>query len=148
MGRPAAADATPGPRGRAARFWALGAWLILAALGWAGLSPQRVGADSLQQSRERGRQFPFRPDCGGNTQEMVACLWRRRDQADGALAPLLGRPELLEQWRASRRQVCGQAARKAVGGSIHPLVWLSCENALNQELLQQIHRPLTQSVDL
>jgi hypothetical protein len=92
--------------------------------------------------------FPFRSDCNGNTQEMVACLWDRRNGADTTLLRLLGRSDLLEGWRASRRQVCGVAARKAEGGSVHPIVWLSCENGLNRELLRQIQRPLLQSSDL
>jgi hypothetical protein len=111
-------------------------------------SPARAVEDSLEQSREQRRQFPFQPDCGGNTREMVACLWERRNQGDAALAKLLGRPEILEPWRSSRRQVCRQAAEKARGGSIHPIVWLSCENGLNQELLRQLRRPLLESADL
>jgi hypothetical protein len=111
-------------------------------------SAAHAGQDSLEQSREQRRQFPFQADCGGNTQEMVACLWERRNQGDGTLAKLLGRQEILEQWRASRRQVCRQAAEKARGGSIHPIVWLSCENGLNQELLRQLRRPLLKSADL
>jgi uncharacterized protein YecT (DUF1311 family) len=79
---------------------------------------------------------------------MVACLWQRRNQADATLAGLLGKPELLEPWRSSRRQVCRRAAEKAIGGSIHPIVWLSCENGLNKELLRQIRQPLLQSADL
>jgi len=39
-------------------------------------------------------------------------------------------------------------AEKAKGGSVHPIVWLSCENPLNKELLRQIRRPLLQNADL
>ena len=113
-----------------------------------GPSPTRAAEDSLQQSRQELGQFPFQPNCGGNTREMVACLWQRRNEADSVLTGLLGSPELLEQWRASRRRVCGRASRKAEGGSFQPIVWLSCENALNQELLRQIQQPLFKSVDL
>ena len=122
--------------------------LALLTLAGVGPTPTRASEDSLRQSREELGQFPFQPNCGGNTMEMVACLWQRRNQSDSVLAELLATPELLEQWRASRRRVCGRAARKAEGGSIHPIVWLSCENALNQELLRQLQRPLLQSVDL
>jgi hypothetical protein len=111
-------------------------------------APTRAAEDTLPQSRKELDHFPFRPNCGGNTREMVACLWQRRNASDSVLTGLLGSPELLEQWRASRRRVCGRAALKVEGGSIQPLVWLRCENALNQELLRQIQRPLFQSVDL
>lgn len=144
-----APHSTDGPRWRSA--WRRRAWLaglVLATLTGLGPTPGRTAEESLQRSRERLNQFPFQPNCRGNTQEMFACLWQRRNQADATLRGLLGRPELLEQWRSSRRQVCGQAARKAQGGSIHPIVWLSCENDLNQELLRQIRRPLLQSADL
>jgi hypothetical protein len=33
----------------------------------------------------RLQQFPFRPDYNGNTQEIVACLWRQRKQDDATL---------------------------------------------------------------
>lgn len=144
-----APDPAHGPHRRPA--WRHRAWLAglaLAALTGLGFAPGNAAEESLQQSREQLRQFPFQPNCGGNTQEMVACLWQRRNQTDATLRGLLGRPELLEQWRSSRRQVCGLAARKARGGSIHPIVWLSCENDLNQELLRQIRRPLLQRADL
>ncbi|MEB3335219.1 MAG: hypothetical protein VKP70_09555 [Cyanobacteriota bacterium] len=119
----------------------------------ADLAPNDKGApptptETLAQSLERRRAFPFRSDCGGNTQEMVACLWDRRNTADTTLLRLLGRPETLEGWRASRHQVCAVVARKAEGGSVHPIVWLSCENGLNAELLRQLQRPLLQSSDL
>lgn len=104
--------------------------------------PVRAGDDSLRQSQQQLRQFPFKPDCDGNTQEMVACLWRQRNQDDATLGRLLGGPALLEPWRASRRRVCERAAARAAGGSIHPLVWLGCENALNTTLIDQIARPL------
>ena len=131
-----------------ARYLLLYLALTATALPWMGLAPAWGANDTLQRSREQLRQFPFRPDCGGNTREMEACLWQRRDQTDSTLAVLLVKPEILERWRASRREVCGQAALKASGGSVHPIVWLSCENALNQELLRQIRRPLLQSADL
>jgi hypothetical protein len=142
--------ARPGlARGPAGGGWVSCLLVVVLAIG-AGAAPPLAAAadDSLRQSRERLRDFPFQPDCGGNTQEMVACLWERRNQGDAALEDLLGSPALLEPWRSSRRSVCRQAARKAQGGSLHPIVWLSCENALNRELLRQIRRPLTQSADL
>jgi hypothetical protein len=151
MGRPAlsAGPAPPSPRGPAGGAWV--SWLmgLVLAIG-TGIAPPSAGAgeDSLRQSREQLSRFPFQPDCGGNTQEMVACLWQRRNQDDATLESLLGSPGRIEPWRSSRRQVCRQAARKAEGGSLHPIVWLSCENALNRELLRQIRRPLTQSADL
>ncbi|MFN9621651.1 MAG: hypothetical protein ACK587_02270 [Cyanobacteriota bacterium] len=115
---------------------------------WVGFHPASAAEDSLGQSRQQRREFPFAPNCDGNTREMVACLWERRNLADGTLAKLLGKPEILEHWRSSRRQVCRQVAEKAKGGSIHPIVWLSCENGLNKELLRQIQRPLLKSADL
>lgn len=112
------------------------------------LAPVQAADDTLGQSQMQLRQFPFSPNCNGNTQEMVACLWQRRNQADQALQTLLGEAERLERWRSGRRQVCEMAAEKAKGGSVHPIVWLSCENALNKELLRQIRRPLLQNADL
>jgi hypothetical protein len=121
------------------------AGFTMAALAAMGLPFGLAAADTLQRSREQLKRFPFSPDCGGNTQEMVACLWQRRNGSDASLERLLGQSELLEQWRSSRQLVCGQAARKAQGGSIQPIVALSCENALNQELLRQLRRPLAGS---
>lgn len=72
----------------------------------------------------------------------MACLWRQRNQDDATLQRLLGSSALLEPWRASRRQVCERAAGKAEGGSIHPIVWLSCENKLNATLIKEINQPL------
>jgi len=108
------------------------------------LAPVQAQAvdDSLEQSVEQLRRFPFQPDCDGNTQEMVACLWRQRNQDDATLQRLLGSASLLEQWRASRRTVCERAAAKAEGGSIHPIVWLSCETKLNGALIKEISQPL------
>ena len=37
--------------------------------------------DTLCQSVQQLRRFPFRPDCDGNTQEIVACLWRQLNVA-------------------------------------------------------------------
>jgi len=98
--------------------------------------------DSLNQSVQQLRRFPFQPDCDGNTQEIVACLWRQRNQNDVTLQRQLGSSALLEQWRTSRRQVCERAAAKAEGGSIHPIVWLGCENKLNAALIKEISQPL------
>jgi uncharacterized protein YecT (DUF1311 family) len=72
----------------------------------------------------------------------VACQWRQRNQDDASLQRLLGSSALLEQWRASRRRVCERAAAKAEGGSIHPIVWLGCENKLNAALIKEINQPL------
>jgi len=141
--------ARPSPLRPAARTWVFGlACLVMATGAVIGSPPAGAAEDTLRDSREQLRQFPFQPDCAGNTQEMVACLWKRRNQGDATLEGLLGTPALLEQWRTSRRWVCRQAAQKAEGGSLHPIVWLSCENALNRELLRQIRRPLAQSADL
>lgn len=129
------------------RLWQSVAVLAIAALA-ASQAPLKAAQDSLETSQRQLHHFPFAPNCSGNTQEMVACLWQRRNQADAALVPLLGTRDLLEQWRLNRRQVCGLAATKAQGGSVHPIVWLSCENALNKELLRQMQRPLLQSSDL
>jgi uncharacterized protein YecT (DUF1311 family) len=108
------------------------------------LAPMQVQAvdESLEQSVEQLRRFPFQPDCDGNTQAIVACFWRQRNQDDATLERLLGSASLLEQWRASRRTVCERAAAKAEGGSIHPIVWLSCENKLNGALIKEISQPL------
>lgn len=151
MGSPAVDMPHAPPRGGIlARLVPMGLVLILpVGVGLAPMPmPMRAAEESLRQSHEQLGQFPFQPNCGGNTQEMVACLWQRRNQADTVLAGLLATAELLEEWRASRRRVCGRVARKAEGGSIHPIVWLSCENALNQELLRQLQRPLFKSADL
>ena len=98
--------------------------------------------DRLQQSERQLSQFPFRPNCAGNNQEIVACLWQRRNQADLKLKALLRSPALLKQWRSSRRQLCAKAAANAEGGSMYPLVALGCENSLNNTLMEQISRPL------
>ncbi|WP_158217400.1 lysozyme inhibitor LprI family protein [Synechococcus sp. MW101C3] len=104
--------------------------------------PAQAAGDTLGQSVELLQRFPFRPDCDGNTQEIVACQWRQRNQDDATLQRLLSSTALLEQWRASRRRVCELAATKAEGGSIHPIVWLSCETSVNAALIQQISQPL------
>jgi hypothetical protein len=111
-------------------------------------SPPQPRADSLRQSQDLLRRFPFAPNCNGNTQEMVACLWERRNREDRVLGALLGETERLEQWRASRRRVCEVVAQKGVGGSIHPILWLSCENGLNRELLRLLKQPLLQKPGL
>lgn len=129
------------------QFFAV-AMASLAVLAGANHAAAQAAEESLEDSQMLLQQFPFQPNCAGNTKEMVACLWQRRNRADTSLLRLLGTKDLLEQWRASRRQVCAHAAEKARGGSVHPIVWLSCENALNQELLRQIRRPLLQSSDL
>ena len=124
--------------------WAAVPRLLLPLLLVTALVPLRAQAvdDSLHQSIQDLRSFPFRPDCNGNTQEIVACLWHRRNLDDATLGPLLGGSTLLEQWRISRRRVCGRAAAKAEGGSIHPIIWLRCENSLNATLIRQIRQPL------
>jgi uncharacterized protein YecT (DUF1311 family) len=104
--------------------------------------------DTLQQSQEQIRAFPFTPNCAGNTQEMVACLWQRRNQVDATLQEVLKDAERLEQWRDTRRRVCEIAAAKARGGSVHPIVWLSCENELNKTLLRQLKKRLLQASEL
>ncbi len=71
-----------------------------------GLAAAHAAAETLQQSERQLSQFPFRPNCAGNNQEIVACLWQRRNQADLKLKALLRSPALLEQWRSSRRQIC------------------------------------------
>jgi hypothetical protein len=120
----------------------LAAVLLAAALFPTIPPPAQAADDTLRRSVQQLQQFPFQPDCEGNTQEIVACLWRQRNQGDATLQQLLGSPALLERWRTSRRQVCERAARKAEGGSIHPIVWLSCENKLTAALLREIDQPL------
>ena len=115
--------------------------LLLAAL--VAPAPSQAADDTLPESIQWLRQFPFRPDCDGNTQEVVACLWQQRNQADARLQRLLGGPALLELWRSSRRQVCDRAGAKVAGGSLEPIVRLSCENTLNTNLIQQITQSLT-----
>jgi uncharacterized protein YecT (DUF1311 family) len=88
-----------------------------------------TGRDPGQQGREV---------CLG----LLACLWQQRNRGDGTLQRLLGSVELREQWRASRLRVCERAAAKAEEGSIHPIVRLSCENALNTALIDQRRKPL------
>jgi hypothetical protein len=104
-------------------------------------APTRLAAQSpetLPQSIERRRAFPFRPNCEVNTQQLVACLWQRRDQLDGRLLELLGGSRELEGWRSVRHGVCRRPAERGRGGSIGSLLWFSCENALNTTLLQQL----------
>jgi hypothetical protein len=98
--------------------------------------------ESLSQSIQRRKDFPFTPLCDGNTQEMVACLWQRRDRGDLRLRKLLGNEQELERWRATRLAVCRGSAERGAGGSIQPLLWLGCENALNNTLIEQITSPL------
>lgn len=110
-------------------------------------APAQAADDTLAQSVQWLRQFPFRPDCDGNTQEMVACLWQQRNQADARLQRLLGSPTLLEQWRSSRRQVCERAGAKVTGGSLEPIVRLGCENTLNINLIQHLTQSLAHGRD-
>jgi hypothetical protein len=129
---------------------ARGGWMVggmaLALMGWIAATPvpARAADDTLQGSQEMRKQFPFQARCDGNSQEMVACLWERRNREDRVLGTLLGEADRLEQWRASRRKVCEVVAQKGVGGSIHPILWLTCENGLNRELLRLLKQPLLQ----
>jgi hypothetical protein len=107
-----------------------------------GSTPASEVRESLSQSIQRRREFPFPPRCDGNTQEMVACLWQRRDRGDLRLRKLLGNEQELERWRATRLVVCRGSAERGAGGSIQPLLWLGCENALNATLIEQITTPL------
>ncbi|MCT0224930.1 lysozyme inhibitor LprI family protein [Synechococcus sp. CS-1328] len=106
------------------------------------LETKTLQQETLQQSVQRRQAFPFRPDCNGNTQEMAACLWQERDQADQRLSPLLGGSLTLERWRSTRHSVCERSAQRGQGGSILPILWLECENTLNATLLQQLTTPL------
>ena len=98
--------------------------------------------ESLSQSIQRRKDFPFPVRCDGNTQEMVACLWQRRDRGDLRLRKLLGNEQVLEHWRTARLTVCRRSSERGAGGSIQPLLWLGCENALNSTLIEQITSPL------
>ncbi|MDM7953830.1 MAG: lysozyme inhibitor LprI family protein [Cyanobium sp. CZS 25K] len=97
--------------------------------------------ETLAQSIRGLKAFPFQPDCDGNTQQIVACLWRQRNQADQRLLALMD-AATLEPWRASRRRACEWVAARAEGGTLLPIVWFRCENALNQTLLKQLTTPL------
>jgi hypothetical protein len=108
----------------------------------AGAPPASEAPESLSQSIQRRQEFPFTPLCDGNTQEMVACLWQRRNHGDLRLRKLLGNEQELERWRATRLAVCRGSAERGAGGSIQPLLWLGCENALNSTLVEQITSPL------
>jgi len=48
-------------------------------------SPALAADDTLRQLTQQLQRFPFQPDCVGNTQEIVACLWRQRNQDDATL---------------------------------------------------------------
>jgi hypothetical protein len=96
--------------------------------------------ESLQQSIQRLRAFPFRPDGNGNTQEIVVCLWRQRNQADLRLRELTD-AGTLEPWRTSRRRACEQVTARAEGGTLLPILWFTCDNALNRTLLKQLTTP-------
>ena len=104
--------------------------------------PARPPHEPLAASIQRRLAFPFQPDCQGNTQEIVACLWQRRDRQDQRLATLLGSAEALEEWRAARAAVCRRSAERGSGGSIQPILGFGCENALNATLIQQTAGPL------
>ena len=104
--------------------------------------PARPPHEPLAASIQRRLAFPFQPDCQGNTQEIVACLWQRRDRQDQRLATLLGSAEVLEEWRAARAAVCRRSAERGSGGSIQPILGLGCENALNATLILQTAGPL------
>ncbi len=134
---------TTGRHLRAGLVWALAGWMVAASL-----APAWAADDTLQGSLEMRRQFPFQANCDGNTQEMVACLWERRNREDRVLGSLLEEEGRLEQWRASRRKVCEVVAQKGLGGSIHPILWLDCENGLNRSLLRLLKQPLLQEPGL
>ena len=108
----------------------------------AGAQPASEATESLSQSIQRRREFPFPARCDGNTQEMVACLWQRRDRGDLRLRRLLGNENTLERWRTARLAVCHRSSERGAGGSIQPLLWLGCENNLNTTLIEQITSPL------
>ena len=108
----------------------------------AGAPPASEAPESLSQSIQRRQAFPFPARCDGNTQEMVACLWQRRDRGDLRLRRLLGNENTLERWRTARLAVCSHSAERGAGGSIQPLLWLGCENNLNTALIEQITSPL------
>ena len=97
--------------------------------------------ETLPQSIELRRSFPFAPNCNGNTKEMLACLWRQRDRQDQRLQALLGSATELELWRGVRQRLCRRAAERGAGGSIAPLLGLECELALTTTLLDQIALP-------
>nr|WP_254217274.1 lysozyme inhibitor LprI family protein [Synechococcus sp. CCY 9618] len=125
-------------------LWALAAAALLPLPALAASPPVTSAPpppETLQQSIERFRAFPFRPDCGGTTQEIAACLWSRRNQDDRRLLELMD-VGTLEPWRAGRRRACEWVAAKAEGGSLLPILWFECENALNQTLLRQLTVPL------
>lgn len=107
---------------------------------WA--QPPGQTSESLSQSIQRRKDFPFHPHCDGNTQELVACLWQQRDHGDLRLRKLLSNEQDLEHWRSARLAVCRRSADRGSGGSIQPLLWLGCENALNADLIEQITSPL------
>ena len=108
----------------------------------AGAPPAIEAPESLSQSIQRRKDFPFPARCDGNTQEMAACLWQQRDRADLRLRRLVGNKQTLERWRAARLTVCQRSAERGAGGSIQPLLWLGCENALNTTLIEQLTSPL------
>ena len=108
----------------------------------AGAPPASEAPESLSQSIQRRQAFPFPARCDGNTQEMVACLWQRRDRGDLRLRKLLGNEQVLEHWRAVRLAVCHRSSERGASGSIQPLLWLGCENNLNTTLIEQITSPL------
>ena len=70
--------------------------------------------ETLQQSIERRKAFPFRPSCDGGTQGIAACLRRRRNQDNQRLLKLMD-AATLEPWRASRRRACEWMASMAEG---------------------------------
>jgi len=130
------------------RMAPLGTSLALLALGLvcpaagAEAPPASEAPERLSQSIQRRQEFPFPPRCDGNTQEMVACLWQRRNHGDLRLRKLLGNEQELERWRTARLAACRGSAERGAGGSIQPLLWLGCENALNGTLIEQITIPL------
>jgi len=50
----------------------------LAVLAGANPAAMQAAEESLEDSQMLPQQFPFQPNRAGNTKEMVACLWQRR----------------------------------------------------------------------
>jgi uncharacterized protein YecT (DUF1311 family) len=95
---------------------------------------------SLDESIQRRKQFPFQANCAGSTREIVACLWSRIDAQDIELRRRFKDEASLEQWRQGRRSGCQLVASRVKGGSAWPIYLMSCEEELNRKLLEALKR--------
>jgi hypothetical protein len=108
----------------------------------AGTPPANETPENLSQSIQRRKDFPFPASCDGNTQKCWPACGNGGTAATSACANCsatnrcwsIGTPA---SWHSAAAQASGVA-----GGSIQPLLWLGCENALNATMIEKITSPL------